>query len=151
MCANISADRVIRGAKPLCFYRGQLLIARVDQLALLDLASFAETRLCTLPSSLWRRIVSQSALCYRALRSGVRSALCHDEYLFLTHGRRLYRVDPKTDSCICEFTFRRGKGPLSLTEIKGLSGFEDGLYFGEYFDNASKDSVRIYQRTASGD
>jgi hypothetical protein len=147
---DISAERVIRGAKPLCFDRGRLLIGRGDRLALLDLDSFAETPVCTLPAGFWRKLLNLSALCYRALRSGVGSAVCYADGYFVNHGRKLYRVDPQTGSWVCEFTFSRGKGPLSITAIDGIAGFEDGLYFGEYFANPSKESAGIYHRDRSG-
>ena len=40
---------------------------------------------------------------------------------------------------------------MSFCEINNLNGFEDGIYFGEYFKNPNFREINIYGKTNSYD
>lgn len=73
-----------------------------------------------------------------------------DEALVSMHGA-VYLVNVKTDLIIKEHSFRtKMNNPLSFCEVTDLKGFDDGIYYGEYFGNKDREAVCIYFRNTSG-
>jgi hypothetical protein len=50
----------------------------------------------------------------------------------------------------CEINYKKGHGPISFCCIDGSNGFDDTVYFGDYFGNPNFDPVSIYKRDQSG-
>ncbi|WP_215407947.1 hypothetical protein [Vibrio gigantis] len=135
----------IKNTKPLGFYDGKLVVSKFNIIYILDGDELLE--LCKVEVGFFSRIFSYSNLLVRLLRMEIYSSVIYDGKLFFSFDRFLYSYDFESSSLNFEFEFNKGsRGPLSFSIIQGVSGFDDGLYFGEYFSNRSKISVCIYKR-----
>ncbi|MEM8946010.1 MAG: hypothetical protein AAGD11_12610 [Planctomycetota bacterium] len=79
-------------------------------------------------------------------RSGVYSGIGHGENAYFSYRSRLYRFHQASNQLSLEMRFKRGNGPLQFCAVEKITGFDDCLLFGEYFGNANKDPIRIYQK-----
>lgn len=93
------------------------------------------------------RILGRCKLAYRLLRLGVRAALAIDqENIVLSVGNWLYELNLNSGLMSNGYFCGEGIRPLIITEVKGIQGFKDGLYFGGYLANMAKKPVSIYHR-----
>jgi len=98
-------------------------------------------------SGLKERLLGRSRLLYRLLRLGIRAAMAIDErHVLLSVGRRLCELDVQTGACSAGSPLDQGFRPLSFTQVSGISGFDDAIYYGGYELNLPKHPVSIYQR-----
>jgi hypothetical protein len=102
--------------------------------------------LVRVPESPRKRLMALSGWITRMARLGFRTGACFRGIYFFTYNAKIYSFDPKQGQLCHEFSFTSGRGPLSFTLIEGIPGFEDGIYFGEYFGNRKRDPVNIYKR-----
>ena len=87
-------------------------------------------------------------LAYRLLRLGIRTALAIDkENVVLSVGNWLYELNLNTGLMSKGYFCGEGIRPLIITEVKGIQGFEDGLYYGGYLSNMNEKPVSVYHRT----
>ncbi len=106
--------------------------------------------LVTLPESGKRRFLARSSWAYRLGRLGFGTGAFFNGLYFFTYGASLYSYNPQRSELRCELRFRVGRGPLSFTVVEGVQGFDDGIYFGEYFGNRLRDPVHVYKRDGAG-
>lgn len=93
------------------------------------------------------RYLGRCKLMYRLLRLGIRAALAIDkENVVLSVGNWLYELNLNTGLMSKGYFCGEGIRPLIITEVKGIQGFKDGLYFGGYLGNKAKKPVSIYHR-----
>lgn len=102
--------------------------------------------LVTLPESVKNRLFAKSKWVFRLARLGFGTGACFKGLYFFSYGSNLYSYCPEKLELRCELSFRVGRGPLSFTVIEGIQGFEDGIYFGEYFGNRQREPVHVYKR-----
>lgn len=138
--------KILRNTTPLCYLpdgklvcysRGKVLIIE-DQKVIKTLAVFYNVR---------ERILGHSCSLYRLFRMGARAALALDQQnVLLSIGNTIFELN--LGSGVLSEGFYCGKGirPLMFTEIKGVNGFDDGIYFGGYLGNREKHPVNIYKR-----
>lgn len=141
----MKTENHLKGVKPL-FYNshGNLILSKGalvfekngDKLAFI----------CELPVTVGEKLLFKSKLLVRLFRYGVMSAAEYDGAYYFAFDKSIYRYDLKKGKLTCDFTFSKGRGPLSFTVIEGIQGFKNGLYFGEYISNASKKPVKIFKR-----
>lgn len=142
--------RIVKKVKPLCFLKDQIVFGKSSQIILADIETLRENSKITLPYPFLKCLLSRFKIFNRMLRLGFVGAQVWKGELFAILNKRIYRVSTEVGSFQEEFYFNRGKGPLNLTAISGLLGFDDGLYFGEYFSNPKKDPIHIFCRRSSG-
>lgn len=108
--------------------------------------------LAKVPNGLIMSILAKFRLFERAFRLSPRCAkIIGTEMIFAIRGY-MYSLDLESREIKIELRFRKGmKSPLYLTEINGIRGFDNGVYFGEYFGNELKEEVSIYCRNFFGD
>ena len=68
------------------------------------------------------------------------------ENVVLSIGNWLYELNLNTGLMSKGYFCGEGIRPLIITEVMGIQGFEDGLYFGGYLGNKAKKPVCIYHR-----
>lgn len=133
--------------KPVIFDRDGAIVNRGNEVLRYSLdGKFAG--ICKFNDSVVDRILDRFGLSYRLRRSGVYSGTKHDGDFFFCFRRKLYRYSVMESRLQQEMTFRAGHGPMRLTSICNMPGFDDCLVFGEYFGNKDKRPVHIYSRLA---
>ena len=91
--------------------------------------------------------LGRSKIANRFLRLGIRAAETIDEKrIVLSIGNMLYELDVNTRDLSKGYFCGEGIRPLIFTTVKGVDGFEDGIYFGGYLGNMDKNPVNVYHR-----
>lgn len=142
--------QVLKRNKPLCFFKNKLLLSELNKLVVLNLETMKLESEISLPFSWFKKILGRNKFIDRAFRLNVISAQIFNDHIYLAFNKRIYQINPDTLAVKEEFILPRGRGPLNFTPIEGLANFEDGLYFGEYFSNSSKDAADIFSRDRTG-
>ncbi len=101
-----------------------------------------------LPVGSLRSVLGANRFMARGLRLNIRCGTFVDETTAIVsyHGT-IYNIDCETGEITSEHSFRAGmNNPLCFVKIKGINGFTDGIYYGEYFLNDAGEPVSIYRR-----
>jgi hypothetical protein len=122
----------------LCYKFGTFLI--------LNLSDLQTKKIMKLGFSWKHNILSRIRLLSRLLRLDVRYGIKISDFRFIiVRDRVLYELDIKTKKISSGCRLNRGSRPLNIVPIK-IRGFDDAVYYGEYFGNQNKASVSIYKR-----
>ena len=98
-------------------------------------------------SSLKERVLGRCNALNRLLRLGIRNATpIDDKNVLISFGNKLFELDIWTGELSGGYYCGEGIRPLSFTTVKGIDGFDDGIYFGGYLVNMDKTPVSIYRR-----
>ena len=123
--------------KLICYQNGRLLIMH-------DGSEFSSIRI---PIKRMARILNRSRYVIRLMRFGIRSAIALDnEHVLLSRENMLYEMNIESGELSKGWNCGDGIRPLIFTEVKGIRGFDDGIYFGGYLGNDKKNPVNIYHR-----
>lgn len=144
-CRNIYR-MVLKDYKVLSYFDDKHII--VSKLNKVFKYNFIENRyepICEFPFTIKDRISSLSTKVRRLLRSDIRYAFLVEDDLVLAKGGyfKTFNLSKKQWTLDCKIP--RGSRPLNMTEISNVTGFEQGVYFGEYYSNPSKEETYIYQ------
>jgi len=98
----------------------------------------------------WKeKILGKFKLAYRFLRLGIRTSIAlNDEIVIISIGNYLYEVNLYSEMMSTGYKLDEHVRPLFFSEIKGIEGFEDGIYFGSYVGDLAKIPMHIYKREA---
>ncbi len=125
----------------LCYKRGRLFVSQEERV-------FFSNHI--IPISKRDRYFGKSKYLSRLFRIGIRSALAIDNrHILLSIGSMIYEYDLDNDNISDGWFCGEGVRPLSFSEVKGIRGFDDGVYFGGYLSNRSKKAVSIYKRIST--
>lgn len=84
---------------------------------------------------------------YRLLRLGVRAAWALDEEnVLLSINNTIYELSLSSGELSTGYFCGDGIRPLIFTEVKDITSFDDGIYFGGYLSNIDKCPVSVYKR-----
>ncbi len=139
-------DHLLKRFKPLFYRENDLVFSKGNKVFVMDYALNKLSDIFSFEESLLIRCLNQFSLFFRLHRSGVYSGVHHGEESFFSYKKALYTYHWKTKKLNKEFEFKKGSGPLKYSSIEGVEGFQDGLYFGEYYRNPSKEEIFIYKR-----
>ena len=93
------------------------------------------------------KLIGRLKLAKRLLRLGIRAAEAVDnDTIVLSVGNILYELNINEGVLSKGYYCGEGIRPLTLTMVKGIVGFDDGIYFGGYLVNMDKTPVSIYRR-----
>lgn len=121
----------------LCYHKGKILVLHERNIE----------KSITIPVGAKEWTLGAFSPFYRLLRLGIRCALAVDENMaILSIGNTLYELDIKAGSLSDGWSCGAGIRPLIMTTVRGVNGFEDGVYFGGYLRNRGKKPVHIYHR-----
>ena len=135
--------------KPLFYDQGSLICSKRNKVfAVAD--DGTESLICELPVNWLESLLLCSRLLSRLLRLEVYSSAIHCNMYFFSFRKKLYSYLKDSNKLTCEINYAKGHGPLSFCCIDGLNGFDDTVYFGDYFGNSNCDPVSIYKRVQSG-
>lgn len=139
-------SKLLKNTSPLCYMPdGRLVCYRHGRVIILrdghEVTSFPY------PVSVKERILGWNRYATRLFRFGIRAAIALDDNtVILSLGNRLYEMDLTIGHLSNGWNCGEGIRPLIFTEVKGVVGFEDGIYFGGYLGNGDKKPVHIYRR-----
>ncbi len=128
---------VMPDGKLLCYRRGDILL----------LENGKEKEIYSFRVSGKERYLGWNRYVSRLFRFGVRTAIMLDSaHVILSRCNMLYELDLLNGNLSNGWHCGLGIRPLTFTEIKGIKGFDDGIYFGGYLGNLSKKPVDVYKR-----
>lgn len=132
---------------PLCFLPdGRLVCYRKGSVLLYQ--NGKEERSYTFPMSQKERLLGWSRYATRLMRFGIRAAFALDnEHVLLSQGNSIFELDLTSGNLSNGWFCGEGIRPLMFTEVKGIEGITDGIYFGGYLGNPDKTPVNVYHRS----
>ncbi len=138
--------RLKRLSTPLCFLpNGQLVCYSHGRIFVYDNGSIK--RKINLKLNFLHVLLSYSRLLSRALRLGIRASCPIDnENVLLSIGCSIYELNLINGSLSQGFHTDDKSRPLQFSNLQGIQGFDDGVYFGSYLVNPNKKPVGIYRR-----
>jgi len=142
---------ILKNTKPLFFTPdNKLVVSKANKVylrgsdgELIFLFSFYETWL--------NRFLSYFPLTVRMARLGVKTGISVQDDYFFAYGKKIHRYNSRNQELIEEYSFEKGRGPLQFCYVENIQGFENSVCFGEYFGNHSRNPVKIFQRSDSGE
>lgn len=127
-----------------------LFISNINKIYELNINNLELNVVFTFKSDFLCWLSYRSSILRRLFRKDIRIAIKMDsDNLLLVKDNFFYRVDLVSKKILAKVKLLRGSRPLNMTKISELNGFDDGIYFGEYFTNPSKKNVKIYKYTNS--
>ena len=136
----------LKNRKPLYIEENKLLLNSVNRFFQLDLFAFTEQHLVDLPYGIIRKMASKVSLIRRLLRAEANNASFYDGKWYVTFNGSIYNISKEGGRYRKVHVFERHRS-LKLSVVEGLPGFNDGIYFGEYFHNPDMMPVRIFHLT----
>ena len=92
---------------------------------------------------------TRSRLARRALRAEATDAVQISDHVALINHRGAVRLlDVATGDLTVDFSFPKARRALHLARVEGASQDADGVYFGDYMSNMSKQPTSIWHRSA---
>lgn len=138
--------------KLICFSNKYYLFSKGPKLFISEDISCSRRKIVALPISSVKRTIGSIRLFSRALRLEPRCGVFVNDHVALVsyHGA-IFRVNCGTGEITEEHSFRSEmNNPLCFTKIEGVTGFTDGIYYGEYFLNHEGAEVNIHRRNLDG-
>ena len=138
--------KILKGLKALVIVKNILILSNLRGLYQFDLESHKLKKIYNFKLSFFS-ILSMLGLPFRRLlRQDVSTAISIDsQNLLLVKNKKLASLNLSNSTINFEINIPKGSRPLNLIKISSLNGFNDGIYFGEYFSNPSKEEVRIFR------
>lgn len=146
---TIKPVKVRNSFTPLCYMPdGRLVCYQYGNLFVMkDEIVSAKYRLS---DSYRERFLGRIGVVYRSMRLGVRAAVAIDnDIVLLSVGNTIVEFDTHTGELSKGYYCGKGIRPLIITTVKGIKGFDDGVYFGGYLGNSKKRPVSIYKRSGT--
>ena len=149
---SFESHTILKSFKGLCYIRGRLLVCKGSNIFWYDIKRSKLTFIIKLPYKQLFQSLSFSKKFRRLLRLDISYAYFSDNLniLFASVSGKIFEIDLEKKYILGIFDLLRGSRVLNLTELKSLRGFDDGIYFGEYFSNENNSPVSIYKRDSVG-
>lgn len=137
---------VLKGYQVLTTDNKSVFLSKLNTLVRYDVETKELTKIFQFPkdvtslsSQLWKPF-------RRLFRKDIRCGVMLDQNrIVVVRNGVIYTIKVETGEVLSELKIPRGARPLNFLKLDGLKGFDQGLYFGEYFGNASKEEVRIFK------
>ena len=125
----------------------EIIVSKRNKIFIYNIVINNFTLIVTLPSSILINFCSRIKLLSRLFRLGVRLSVSISDYkIIVVFNKCFYEVDILNCTYELVFDIPRGNRPLNIANVKNIDGFDNTLYFGEYFSNIKRESVNIYKR-----
>lgn len=139
---------VVRGCVALCHLdERSILVSQCERIFTLDTETGKTKFLCRLPSGLFEKAIFRLDWFSRFFRFvNIYGVKVSSNSVLVVFNRNFYEVSLESGEIRHTYLVKRGRRPLSIVNIEGIPGFDEGLYFGEYLMNFEKAPVGIYRR-----
>lgn len=143
----MNVSKVYNLTTPLCFLSdGRLLSYHQGKVVLMR--DGRPVKSFPVPVSRKEFLLGWSRTATRLFRFGVRAAeALVDGWIVLSLGNNIYELNVETGELSKGWSCGEGIRPLIFTTVKGIDGFDEGIYFGGYRGNNYKEPVHIYHRS----
>jgi len=133
---------------PICYLPGgNLLSYKYGSLAIINLENNEVVKKRKILTLFKETVLAKVPPIFRFLRLGARKGIyIGNNTALVVIGKTIYEVNTDT----LEFSSGYTNGisrPLKFALSDGVEGFDDGVYWGDYFGNSQKGEVSIYKRT----
>lgn len=123
-----------------------IYLSKLNKLFSYDISTNEFFKLYEFSTDFLTKISNLSNLLRRLFRKDIRySILIDNNNLLMVRNKKIHRLNLKSLEVESVINLSRGSRPLNMTIVNSLIGFSDGIYFGEYFSNPRKTSVRIFR------
>ena len=138
---------ILKRCRPLLFVsENQLLLYKQNRIYLYNLDSEKFEYLVSFEFSVKYFLFDSIPLFSRLLRlNSCNAVLLDDNHVLLVFNKSFYELDLQKKSLSIGMPVSKGSRPLNMVRVEGVEGFDDGLYYGEYFDNAYRGEVSVKQ------
>jgi hypothetical protein len=145
---KLNPNNILKGFISLAFINdNQILVSKGNHLYVFNFSDNSYNYVLSLPCPFIIKLFLKVKLLTRLLRLGVRTAANIAENKFVVvFDKKFYEVDLENSTYIESFHIPRGNRPLNIVDVRNIKGFDNSSYFGEYFENFSRDLVNVYKR-----
>ena len=137
--------KILKRVKPHFSYNNKIIFSKYNEIFEYENGHNKKT-LLKLKGSWLEKLFFKSKLLSRLFRLDIRSSTIYKNYFFFSYRKKIYSYHVVTKNILQEHKFRKGRGPISFTEIDNLKGFSNSIVFGEYYSNSKRDKIHIYKR-----
>ena len=144
---------LLKGIKPIVLDGEVGYFVRRNRLIMMRLADLQFIHSIRLPIPKSSCYLAYIKLLERALRLGVQCGVKWRDTLVLAAEGRIISIRSKGTKLTepkLEAILDRGRSPLNFCVVNNIEGFEEGVYYGEYFSNPSLGPVAIKYRDCNG-
>jgi hypothetical protein len=142
--------KTLRNLKPICFVNDWIIMNKSSSIIILDAHSEKLIKKIKIPIPITKRLLFIFKPTRRLFRLGAMNGMFSMNKVFITIDKKLFSLTIDDFKLKEEHSFIKGNGPLHLKNIEGINKFNDGLYFGDYFANNSKEPINITRRNQDG-
>ena len=144
-------SKIYKKFYPVCFLSNDtLLLFKKDTFYVLDITSSKYRKLGRIRLSLIENLIYLIPFLPRILRYGIRCALkINDKIVVFVIKNTIYELNYQDGFLSKGYSTPDCCRPLAFSQINGITGFEDGIYFGGYIGNPLKKPIAIYKRIST--
>lgn len=122
----------------------QILLYKYGNIYTYNISDEKFKRIAKFPFSFSYNLLARISLISRLFRLNIRYGIKHNSStIILIRSKHYYELNIIKNKLIKGKKIDKGNRPLNITNIKNIKGFNDGIYYGEYFINPSKEEVCI--------
>lgn len=126
----------------LCYQNGHIIVMREGK----------KEKKIPVPINNKEKYLGWANLFSRLLRFGIRAAgVLDDNSVLVSIGNMIHEIDIERNTASQGWFCGERIRPLQLTNVKGIHGIADGMYFGGYLGNMAKKPVHVYHRKGVDD
>lgn len=143
----------LRKAFPICFINAEeVVIYKFGRLLTYNLSQLKIRKKIKVREDRTSKLLRFLPYFDRALRHSPRCGIALDATHIIVNFRKcIIEYDLENGLEEACFVLPSGIRPLQFSRIESIEGFEDGIYFGGYLVNPSKNAVSIYKRIGKGE
>lgn len=137
-----------KGYKPLCYLsKDKVLVFKNMKFYSFNINKKSFSYICSLSNGKYNNFLSKFRIFQRVLRLEPRTAeLVNENEVLVSFKGNIFLLDIKKRELLNIHTFRDGMSSvLSFCCIKNIKGFDNGIYYGEYFSNKGKEPTSIFK------
>ena len=148
---KITMSKIYKHYYPVCFLSTEtLLLFKRDTFYTLDITSSKHTKLSRIRLSLREKLIYLFPLLPRILRMGIRCTMkINGNIVLFVIRNTVYELNLHDRTISTGYTTTDNSRPLAFSQIDGIAGFNDGIYFGGYVGNPLKKPIAIYKRIST--
>ena len=136
--------------KPLFYDKNDLICSKNNKVFKVN-SNGSKKHLFTIPVGKLTKALFLFRFFIRIFRLDIYSSYMYENKYFVCFLGKLYSFDIQTEKLRVEMSFIKGHGPLSFTSTHDIEGFDNSLYFGDYFSDTNFDRIQIHMLNETGD